>query len=141
MKSIETIVVPLMVVGGGDTPCSLELFEDDDGELFRIELRGAPGGAPVLEGEGESLFDALVSLRRVIEPLGYRLRCAGSAEKVYPSGMARSMGEGRKGYRLTLGKPGKTSDLVDIFAPMMDEAPASVDEQEAYFQRWVESLR
>jgi hypothetical protein len=141
MTPSETIHLPLLGPEGTEEPCSLELYEDEDGEVFRLRLQGAPGLPRELEGAGESLFDALTALRRELEPQGFRLRCAGSAVDVYPSGMSRSMGDGRKAYRLTPGEPGLTKDLVDIFDVSEKDAPATVAEQEAFFQRWVESLR
>ncbi len=141
MTPSETIHLPLLGPEGTEKPCSLELYEDEDGEVFRLRLQGAPGLPREFEGTGESLFDALTALRRELEPQGFRLRCAGCAVDVYPSGMSRSMGDGRKAYRLTPGKPGLTKDLVDIFDVSEKDALATVAEQEAFFQRWVESLR
>lgn len=139
MTPDETIQVPLLGPDGTEALCSLEIYEEDEG--FRLRLQGVPGQDQDLEGRDESLFDALSALRRELEPRGYRLRCSGTAVDVYPSGMARSMGDGRKAYRLTPGKPGLTKDLVDIFEVSESDAPATLAEQEAYFQRWIESLR
>lgn len=145
MTPSETIEVRLLDPAGVEGPCSIELYEEDgDGdeeEGFRLRILDVPGPGREIEGRGESLFDALVALRRALEALGYRLRCAGAAVDVYPSGMARSMGDGRKAYRLTPGKPGLTKDLVDIFEVAESDVAATVAEQEAFFQRWVESLR
>jgi hypothetical protein len=136
----DTIQVPLLGPDRAEASCPIEIYEDEEGETFRLRLEGVPGQEEI-DGEGESLFDALVALRQKLEPLGYRLRCAGSDVDVYPSGMSRSMGDGRKAYRLTLGKPGLTKDLVDIFETSPRDEPATVAEQQAFFQRWVESLR
>lgn len=54
--------------------------------------------------------------------------------------MAREMGGGLKAYKLSLGQPAKTADLVDIFAEGVDVIPAAVDLQQEYFQDWLKSL-
>jgi hypothetical protein len=50
------------------------------------------------------------------------------------------MGDGRKAYKLSLGKQGRMADLVDIFAVGPDIELASVEDQEEFFQQWIASL-
>jgi len=52
--------------------------------------------------QGNDLFDAFLSLRQKLEEMNFRLLCAGSRHNVWPSGMSRSMGGGRKAYPRTL---------------------------------------
>jgi len=51
------------------------------------------------------------------------------------------MGGGLKAYKLTLGQPAKTADLVHIFAEGADVIPAPVDLQQEYFQDWLDSVK
>ena len=85
-------------------------------------------------------FEALTMLRKKFEPEGLLIVCNGSVENVYPSAMARSMGGGLKAYRLTMGTPAKTADLVSIFDATLNSPPASVEQQEAFYQTWLLSL-
>lgn len=89
--------------------------------------------------EENSLFDALIVLRKQLESAGFRLICAGARRDAYPSGMARSMGGARKAYILELGKP--ATELVDIFAVTESEQVGTVQEQKCYRQQWMASLR
>jgi hypothetical protein len=89
--------------------------------------------------EGSDLFDALMSLRKQLEGAGFRLLCAGARRDVYPSGMARSMGNARKAYIFELGKP--ATELVDIFAEARPEQVGTVDEQQRFRQQWMTSLK
>jgi hypothetical protein len=84
---------------------------------------------------GEDLFDALMALRIRLEDMGYRLLCAGARRDVFPSGMARAMGGGRKAYVLILGEPAVV--LVDIFAEVEAEQVGTVAEQQEHYQKWV----
>jgi hypothetical protein len=77
--------------------------------------------------EGNDLFDALTALRKDLENLGFRLLCAGARPDVYPSGMARSMGNARKAYICELGRP--ATELVDIFAGARPEQVSTLSEQ------------
>lgn len=89
--------------------------------------------------EGSDLFDALMILRKHLERSGFRLLCAGARRDTYPSGMARSMGGGRKAYVFELSKP--ATELVDIFAEARPEQVGSVDEQQLFWQQWMTSLK
>ena len=89
-------------------------------------------------GVGGDCFDALLEARRHLESQGILVCLEGAREDVWPSGMSRSMGAGRKAYRMTLGKQALKSDLVDIFAEA--KTPASIAEQDAYRHAWFESL-
>jgi hypothetical protein len=92
-------------------------------------------------GDGEDFFHALQVLRGKLEPDGWRLCCYGASRNVYPSPMSRDMSRGLKAYRSVLGTPGRTKDLVEIFAVGEDFEPATVEEQLAFHQAWLASLR
>lgn len=89
--------------------------------------------------QGETLFDALLGLRRKLEDAGYKLICAGARRNVYPSGMARSMGSARLAYAMEIGK--SAHELVDIFDEAEPGQVGTVAEQEQYRQLWISSLR
>jgi len=42
---------------------------------------------------------------------------------------------------LEVGKPALTKDLVSIFDADESVVPATVEEQESYFNKWIENLR
>ncbi|MFN3151140.1 hypothetical protein [Bremerella sp.] len=86
-------------------------------------------------------FDALCQIREELEPIGWRPRCYGACENVYPSNMCRDMGQGMVAYRNEIGRPAEHEHLVEIFATSPEIVPASVDEQRAFFQRWLASPR
>jgi hypothetical protein len=59
----------------------------------------------------------------------------------YPSGMARDMGSGLSIYRLRLGERATTGDLLKTFEADDLVEPATVKDQRAYYDRWLESLK
>src|ERR1051326_6783373 len=60
-------------------------------------------------------FGAMVKVRTELELNGLLINCYGSSLNVYPSPMMRSMGDGSKAYKLTMGQPAKSKDIVSIF--------------------------
>lgn len=90
---------------------------------------------------GDDLFDALTALRSEFEARGCRLLCAGARVDVFPSGMSRSMGGGRKAYVTKLGKPTGETSLVDIFDYAEPNLVGTVEEQQEFRKRWIASLR
>jgi len=69
------------------------------------------------------------------------LLCAGARPDVFPSGMSRGMGDGRKAYITRLGQRALRTDLVDIFDDAELDAVRTIEEQTAFHERWVEALR
>lgn len=92
-------------------------------------------------GIAATFFDAMVAIRKQLEPEGLKLACYGASRNVYPSPMSRGMGTGDRAYRLTAGKPAAMRDLVDIFDSDADVIPATVEEQEGAYREWLGSLR
>lgn len=90
---------------------------------------------------GEDLFDALIALRLELERGGHQLLCAGARPDVFPSGMSREMGRACKAYINRLGAGALKTDIVDIFDYAGTELVGSVAQQNAFHQRWIESLR
>jgi hypothetical protein len=89
----------------------------------------------------DDIFDAFGKIRRRLEEIGYRPLCYGAALNCYPSPMSSDMGGGVKLYRLTLGEPGRLANLVGIFDSEPGLSPVTVDEQDAFYEMWLESLR
>lgn len=109
-----------------------------EGQAYVVQADG-PFGEHV--GRGDDLFDALVAVRRELEPQGWFLAVQGARLDAYPSGMCRDMGGGARLYALRLGEQARQADLVDTFGDTDPEYVGRVDEQRAYFDRWLQSLR
>ena len=94
-----------------------------------------------MEFKGDDLFKALCSLREALEKVGAQALCAGARPDVFPSGMARGMGGGRKAYITQIGFPALRTDLVDIFDYAPPEAVGSVIEQKVFHEEWADFFR
>lgn len=90
--------------------------------------------------ESSDLFAALTSLRSSLESDQRRIACNGSRPDVYPSGMALEMSRGRKAYILRIGVRPNREELVDIFEPADPSQLGSVDDQQAFVNRWKQSF-
>lgn len=89
--------------------------------------------------EAEDYFEALqIIRRRILEPRGLIPICYGASLNVWPSGMSRDMGRGRKAYKKELGAP--ATDLVGIFEVGPDVIPATVARQEEFHSDWIASI-
>jgi hypothetical protein len=84
---------------------------------------------------GADLFDSLTSLRGALEVEGRLICIEGARADVYPSGMSRQMGGGRRAYRHVPGRRPDRSDLVDIFDATCCDDVVSVDDQLASVKR------
>jgi hypothetical protein len=84
---------------------------------------------------GSDLFDSLVALRDVLEAEDLLICVEGARSDVYPSGMSRQMGGGRRAYRHVLGRRPDRADLVDIFDETCCDDVVSVEEQLASIRR------
>lgn len=110
-----------------------------DGPLpsYRIELITRLGhySCPYT-ATGPDMFEALVRLRRQLEPDGLMVAVQGSRRDTYPSGMAREMGGGMTVYIM---RPGLRARREDLVATLDDAAPeqlATVDEQRSFAEAW-----
>ncbi len=125
-----------LVGGNGHEQILIVLAEDNDVCRLVCEYRGKS-----IQADKDNYFDALCSIRRMLEAESLIPMCYGASLNVYPSPMAYDMGNTQKAYKLTLGKSARSSDLVDIFATGLDITPASVDEQARFYDQWIGSLR
>ena len=115
---------------------------DDQMPCYRIQLVTRAGNYTCpYTATAPDLFEALVRLRRQLEPAGLMVAVQGSRRDTYPSRMARDMGGGWKIYVMRPGLPGHPDDLVRT----LDDAPpdqlGTVDEQWAFREAWMASLR
>jgi hypothetical protein len=76
----------------------------------------------------------------VIEPKGYGVLCYGASLDVYPSSMILDFGPGYKAYKTRMGESTRREDLVYIFEWDASVIPATVEEQEAYHEKWHRSF-
>lgn len=82
------------------------------------------------------MFEALVRLRRQLEPDGLMVAVQGAQRDTYPSGMARDMGGGMKVYVMHLGRRAQREDLVETLDGAPADQLATVDEQRAFAEAW-----
>jgi hypothetical protein len=128
---------------------SVRLVGGSDGERATFEINDVENRClltcryrdKTISSEATDFFDALASIRRQLQRDGLMPYCYGASLNVFPSGMARDMGQGLRAYKLTLGKHARTTDLADIFDEGADIVPADVDAQEQFYRDWLESPR
>ena len=107
-----------------------------DSEDCRIEL-SFDGHS--LEATGDDLFESFCRIREQLETRGALPKCYGAHLHAFPSGMSRDMGGGMLLYRLTLGTPALTKNLVHMFEADDDVVPSTVADQREFFDRWIGS--
>jgi hypothetical protein len=130
----ETYSVRL--VGGEDGErATFELDDEQDRCLLVCRYRGK-----TISSQDSDFFEALASIRRQLQAEGLMPYCYGASLNVFPSGMARDMGRGLKAYKIALGEPARSDDLVCIFDEGVDIVAADVDAQERFFRGWLGSL-
>lgn len=86
-------------------------------------------------------FAALDEIRMQLEPRHIFPLVNGVGLGRYPSGMARDMGSGLSVYRFRLGERTTTNDLVRTFEDNDLVEPATVKDQRAFFDRWLDSFK
>jgi hypothetical protein len=92
-----------------------------------------------IHAEADDFFDALCQIRLELEKEKLIPFCYGASLNVYPSGMARDMGAGKRAYKLKIGEPATTKNLVNIFAEGPDIIPVFVAVQKNFFKDWCDS--
>lgn len=109
------------------------------GDTCVVEVRASPD--VTARGEARDLFAALAAARRDLETQGVQLAINGARLNVWPSGMLRQAGYGRRAYVLTMPPAGGPARTVDIFEPAPEQAElAMVAEQNEWFQRYWASI-
>lgn len=125
-----------LIGGDDDEQAVFTLIDNGDDCRLVCEYRDK-----TVESTASDYFQALCDVRIHLFADGLIPFCYGASLNVYPSGMAREMGQGLKAYKLTMGEQAKTVDLVEVFADGPDIIPASVDAQEQFFREWLTAPR
>ena len=125
-----------LIGGEGDETATLTTEDRDEACHISCRYRGRSIGASAAD-----YFDALCQIRLQMESERLIPFCYGASLNVYPSGMARNMGEGLSAYRLTTGRQALTKDLVGIFDSGHDVIPSFVANQKEFYNDWIHSLR
>jgi len=113
-----------------------ELSYDEDSQSCILSLTYRDQTISV---QASDYFEALCQIRLQLEAQQIQLLCYGASRNVYPSGMARDMGQGLRAYKLTMGKHAAMADLVDIFTTGTDIQPVTVEEQRLFYESWLTS--
>ena len=129
------------LVGGnvGETAI-FTLFEEGRDASAHCRLRCEYRDKAV-ESTATDFFKALCDVRSLLAKDGLIPLCYGASLNVYPSGMARDMGQGLKAYKMAIGRHARREDLVYIFAQGANVVPASVAAQEQFWREWLMSPR
>ena len=129
----EHIAIRLLHRDGGIANATVTL--GDETHRLLLEFDGV-----TYDETAQDIFDAFGKIRKRLEAIGYRPLCYGAALNCYPSPMSSDMGGGTKLYRLRLGEQGKLANLVGIFDAEPGLVPVTVEEQNAFYEEWLESL-
>jgi hypothetical protein len=90
--------------------------------------------------ESHNYFDALIELRKELEPLQIKLLCFGARKDVWASGMQRDMGAGRSAYLLSADGEGRKPEQ-SIFDYASPDKIGTVSEQRNNADGWLEQKR
>ena len=93
-----------------------------------------------IEVQATDYFDCLIVLREKLENRQWLILCNGARYDVYPSPELRKVGLGIKAYRMEIGLPAKTEDMVNILDETEIDKIGTIDEQKNYFEEWLQSL-
>jgi len=132
----ERVSVAIQLADGACVHADVDVLLASRGGSWTLRVSGVE--LPRQEFGGEDLFEAMLALRRTLEAQGAQLLCAGARPEVYPSSMSRA-GGARKCYVTRIGE--SATELVDVFAYAPPQAVGSIEQQQAFRARWVQSLR
>ena len=82
-------------------------------------------------------FEAFCGIRDQLSVHDFYPLCYGASRCVYPSGMLRDMGSGLAAYKLQMGQPVRSQDVVYIFETGPDVEVATVAAQKAFWSQWL----
>lgn len=66
--------------------------------------------------------------------------CKGAKLNVHPSRMSSQMSNGLVAYELKLGIPSEEEDIVRIFDYDDESITSNIEEQRAFYKKWIDSL-
>jgi hypothetical protein len=136
IDKINIHVIDPSVSDDEDPTAILSFDEDRDQCVLELSYK-----QHVYNAISSDYFESLVQIRKQLEKIGVIPFCYGASLSVYPSGMARDMGQGLRAYRLKMGVHSSTNDLVDIFSEGPDVIPAFPHLQVEYFNNWLRSIQ
>jgi hypothetical protein len=119
----------------GSTVVATVRFKESDQDCW-LQLVGAGIDETAT---GTDYFASFAEIRKKLARRNLLPQCYGSSRNVWPSGMARDMGQGLAAYKLTMGRPAE--EMVDIFASGTDIDPVEPDAQRAFARAWARSLK
>ena len=125
--------IDVLLVTGTQEKADLIVWDADERNIVQIDFKFHD---QQISKRADNYFAALQLIRTELEPDGVLLVCYGASLNVYPSPMAFDMGDAEKAYKLEFGKNAELTNLVSIFATGSDVVPATVDEQNAFYERW-----
>lgn len=133
----ESRIVKVQLADGRITGAELYFFAKYASESYPggayLELHIENAGS--FYGESHNYFDALINLRKELEPLQVKVLCFGARKDVWASGMQRDMGAGLSAYLLSAEDEGRKPEQ-SIFDYALPETIGTVDEQQKYFENW-----
>lgn len=118
----------------GSTVAALVRFRESDPDCWlQLVAAGIDEAAT-----GADYFASFAEIRRRLAKRDLLPQCYGASRNVWPSGMARDMGQGLAAYKLAMGRPAE--ERVHIFASGPDIDPVDPEEQRAFARAWMRSL-
>ncbi|MDQ3798973.1 MAG: hypothetical protein M3384_05950 [Acidobacteriota bacterium] len=133
----ESRIVKVQLANGSITETELCFFAKYASESYYgaayLELHIENVGS--FSGESHNYFDALINLRKELEPLQIKILCFGARRDVWASGMQRDMGAGLTAYLLSAKAEGRKPEQ-SIFDYAPPETIGTVDEQRKYSENW-----
>jgi len=81
-------------------------------------------------------FEAFCGIRDQLAAQDLYPLCYGASRCVYPSGTSRDTGAGLSAYKLQMGRPVRSEEIVGIFATGPDVEVATVAAQRAFWLEW-----
>ena len=120
---------------GGPTVAATVRFRESDPDCW-LQLVGAGIDEAAT---GTDYFASFAVIRGKLARRDLFPVCYGASRNVWPSAMARDMGQGLAAYKLIMGRPAE--ERVHIFDSGPDVDPVGPEEQRAFSRAWVRSLK
>lgn len=136
IMDIDNYKLKIIMSNSSTEICNLKVAEVSP-EIVELELDTS---AKTYKSEAEYNFEALQKLRKQLESDDIQLLCNGSVKNVYPSPMMMSMG-GTRAYVMTMGKHASLDNQVDIFNDEIADEYATVDEQNEFYEAWINTAK
>ncbi|MFE6888916.1 hypothetical protein [Streptomyces sp. NPDC057694] len=124
--------LPVRVQVGGQVVEWMLIIQGDG--PWALTLR-SPSGVEC-SAQGDDVFDALRTMRTELAPRGVKICCSGARKDVRPSGFSASHGAWMI-YVLPMWRPPTVRDLVSTFGYCKPGLVSSVEEQDAYWERYL----